>query len=223
MYLYNYIAIHLHEVSVDRWWRWVWKLKCAWRLWLRELRHKHGNNFFKNLVIHLEAIIEQLWISTRRPWSSKPSDHDHGTLEMQSEAMIGRTCIPNHMNLEMNVEDVMQGLLWCTSRPWQCKQGGDNHEYLGIHGKTVINRIWRCTRMPPLCPLGYHVCATTEMCVEAITTHVTRCSWRVSCYHLQGHHHDRNLAKQVQAEIKQFRDITRIQAHATIEDITVET
>ena len=76
--------------------------------------------------MHLEALIEQIWRCTWRPWSSEFGGRDQASLEMLLEAVIKRVCR-------------------CTWRPWSCELGGCNRASLEIHLEAGIERDWTST------------------------------------------------------------------------------
>jgi len=85
----------------------IWKrLMCAWKWWSSELRDTLWGRERGKLVLHLQAIIEQVWRCTWRQWSSQCVD-----------ALGGH----DRANLDAVIERVWR----YTSRSWSCEFGDD--------------------------------------------------------------------------------------------------
>jgi len=149
VYLYIYIATHLHTGYLD-WLQAVLESnsRCAWRWQWSELRDTLGGGYCVNLEMHLEAVIEIVWRCTWRPWLSEVGDALGGinstNLEMHWEAMIDPVwrCIwrPRWCNSEMRLEAVIKQVWWYI---WRARSWN-----LEMHLNGVSERVWRCTWRP---------------------------------------------------------------------------
>ena len=129
-----------------------------------------------NLEINSNAVIEQVWRYTWRPWSCQLGGQNRASLEIHLEAVIERIwkctwrlwtselgdalhgC--NRASLEMhleghdhaNLEDIIMGVWRYSWRVWSSEigdtLGGIDWVNLGMHSQIVIEQVWRSTWRP---------------------------------------------------------------------------
>jgi len=128
-----------------------------------------------SLVMHWEAVIEQVWRYTWRPRWSELRDAPGGR---------------HGVNSELNLEAVIDRLWGCTWRPWSIQFGDANRDWDWVnsemHLEAVIERVWTCTWRQKSSELRDALwrChrGRLEMHLQAMIERDWRSSWRHSIW-----------------------------------------
>jgi len=138
MYLYSYPSTHSISglAAGGPWEQFEVRLKMTIELtqrytarqWSSEFSDALGEGNLVYLEIHFEAIMEQVWRCTSRPWLCK----------------LG---IRNHVSLEMHLHVIIERSWRYTWRPWstELRDALRDHDQasLEMHLEAIIVRVWR--------------------------------------------------------------------------------